>query len=223
MRTNTKEGRYWLLLAALPLATGAALIVYVFAHISLGLALLVAAAIVVAVGIFTWRNLTPPARIEIIRRVRTGLLAGFLATICYDLIRWALVTVFHFTFWPFDIFPIFGRAIAGAQTAFNTAYIIGILYHYANGILFAVAYAILLALRGWWTGILWALGLEALMLSIYPGWLHIQAFNEFLSISMLGHLVYGTVLGAVSRWYLALQQPPRFHAPDHIPRTTLRR
>lgn len=223
MRRFTKEQRYWLLLAVLPLATGAALIVYVFAHISLGLALLAAAIIVAAVGIFTWRNLTPPARTEIVRRMRTGLLAGFAATICYDLIRWILVTVFHFTFWPFDIFPIFGRAIAGPQTAFDTAYTIGILYHYANGVLFAVAYAILLARRGWWTGILWALGLEACMLSIYPGWLHIQAFNEFLSISMLGHIVYGAVLGGVSHWWLVLRQPPRSHTADSTHSTTLRR
>lgn len=207
MEITAKERRYWLLLAALPLSTGAALIVYVLFRISLGFALLVAAAIIIAMSTLTWCNLPPPARAEIVlRRIRSGLLAGMFATICYDLIRWALVVVFHFTFWPFDIFPLFGRAIAGAQTVSSVAYIIGILYHYANGTLFAIAYAILLAPRGWWAGICWAIGLEAFMLFIYPGWLHIQAFNEFLSISMLGHIVYGSVLGVMSRWILALQK-----------------
>ncbi len=201
-----KVQRSWLLLAALPLATGAALIVHVLTSISLGYALLFAAIVVIFTATLTWRNLPQPARREIVLRVRAGTLAGLVATICYDLFRWLLVNVFHYTFWPFDIFRIFGFAIAGPGTAIGTATVIGVVYHYANGILFAIAYAILLAPRGWWTGLLWALGLEALMLSIYPGWLHIKAFDEFLSVSMLGHIMYGLILGIGSRWLLTRQR-----------------
>src|SRR5437588_7328551 len=109
-----------------------------------------------------------------------------------------IVTVFHYTFCPFDIFPLFGYAIAGSNLASGLATAIGVVYHYTNGLFFAVAYAILFAPRSWWIGILWALGLESLMLSIYPGWLHIQAFQEFLSVSMVGHVAYRTALGTVS-------------------------
>jgi hypothetical protein len=137
---------------------------------------------------------------ELARRVKAGLLAGLLATLAYDLVRWVVVTVFHYTFWPFDIFPLFGYAIAGSNLTPGFATAIGLIYHYVNGLFFAAGYAILFAPRSWWIGILWALGLESLMLSIYPGWLHIQAFNEFLSVSMIGHLVYGSVLGIMSRW-----------------------
>lgn len=79
----------------------------------------------------------------------------------------------------------------------------GVLYHYVNGTFFAVSFAILFAPRGWWAGILWALGLEVLMLSVYPGWLHPQALGELVSISLLGHLAYGTTLGSLSRWGLS--------------------
>ena len=109
------------------------------------------------------------------------------------------MTLFHDTFWPFDVFPIFGYAIAGSNVPHNVATIIGTFYHYTNGVLFAIAYTILFAPRGWWAGVLWALVLEALMLTIYPGWLHPRAFNEFVSVSILGHLAYGSVLGSFSQ------------------------
>ncbi len=201
--------RHWLLLAALPLASGAALIVHVLTSISLGVALVGAGIIVIGVGILTWMRLPSMARTEIVRRAEVGLLAGFLATIAYDVSRWLIVTLFHDTFAPFDVFPIFGHAIAGTNLSPTIATIIGLLYHYTNGVLFAVAYAILLAPRGWWTGILWALGLEALMLTVYPGWLHPAPFEEFVSVSILGHVAYGSILGIFSRRLLARQRRTR--------------
>ena len=211
MKKSVGEGQTgvtgrWLLLAALPLASGAALVVYVLTHISLGLALLGAGVIVVAAGSFTWMRLTSPARVELLRRIKVGLLSGLLATIAYDVSRWVFVTFFHDTFAPFDVFPIFGHAIAGANLSPAAATTIGLLYHYTNGLMFAIAYAILFAPRGWWAGILWALGLEALMLTIYPGWLHPAPFAEFVSVSVLGHVAYGSVLGSFSRWHLARQR-----------------
>jgi len=200
---QARTTRYWLLLAALPLASGAALIVHVLTTLSLGLALLCAGIIVMGVGTLTWMRLPTIARAEIARRARVGLIAGFLATVAYDVSRWLIVTLFHDTFIPFDIFPVFGYAIAGKSLSPTIATTIGIIYHYLNGELFAVAYAILLAPRGWWTGVLWALGLEALMLTIYPGWLHPAPFEEFVSVSILGHVAYGSVLGGSSRRFLA--------------------
>jgi hypothetical protein len=196
---HARTTRTWLLLAALPLASGAALIVHVLTTISLGVALLGAGIIILGVGTLAWRRLPSVARREIVQRAKAGLMAGFLATIAYDVSRWLIVTVFHDTFAPFHVFPIFGYAIAGKNLSPAVAATIGTIYHYANGVLFAVAYAILFAPRGWWTGILWALGLEALMLTVYPGWLNPAPFQEFISVSMLGHIAYGAVLGIFSR------------------------
>lgn len=190
------------LLAALPLASGAALVVHVFSGISLGLALLAAGVIVALAAAFLWARLPESARLEAKRRVAVGAVSGVLATLAYDGIRWLLVSVLHLTFYPFDVYPIFGYAIGGTQLSGGTAAAIGVLYHYTNGVMFAIAYTMLFGTAGWWAGILWALGLEALMLSIYPGWLHPKAFAEFISVSMLGHVAYGTTLGALSRSWL---------------------
>jgi hypothetical protein len=207
--TQTSLKRRLWFLGALPLASGAALVVHILAHISLGLALLAAGAIVVIVGGISWKRLTPAARAIVSQRIKVGLLAGVMATLAYDFSRWLVVTLFHATFYPFDVFPIFGYAIAGPNTPHDIATVIGTLYHYTNGLLFAVAYAILFAPRGWWAGILWALVLEALMLAIYPGWLHPRAFNEFVSISMVGHVAYGSVLGSFSRQGLKWLKKPQ--------------
>jgi hypothetical protein len=207
--TQVKSAGRWYLLAALPLASGAALIVHILTHVSLGLALLGAAIIIIITGVLTWRHISPLARRELIRRSRAGLMAGLLAVLAYDSTRWVTTSLFHDTIGPFEVFPIFGRAIGGADLPFHTAMTIGVLYHVTNGLLFAIAYAILLGPRGWWTGILWGLGLETLMLTIYPGWLHLRALGEFATVSMLGHVAYGLVLGVVSQWNLARQKKSR--------------
>jgi hypothetical protein len=199
---RVESARAWRLLAVLPLASGAALIVHVLAGISLGLALAAAVVVVAAAGIFLWAQLSPVDRAEVVRRAQAGVIAGIPATMVYDAARWVFVTVFHLTFWPFDIFSIFGQAIAGSGLPGGEILVIGVVYHYLNGLMFAVAYAILLGPRGWWTGVLWALGLEALMLSVYPGWLHPAAFGEFVSVSMLGHVAYGSTLGFITRRWL---------------------
>jgi hypothetical protein len=199
LQTRVRLRKYLWVLAALSLTSGAALVVHILSHISLGLALLVAGMIVVSIGGFVWIRLAPTARVTVAQRIQVGLAAGLLATLAYDSSRWIIVTLFHDTFWPFDVFPIFGYAIAGSNIPHNVATIIGTLYHYTNGVLFAIAYTILFAPRGWWAGVLWALVLETLMLTIYPGWLHPRAFNEFVSVSILGHLAYGSVLGSFSQ------------------------
>jgi hypothetical protein len=199
MRVPSRTARLWLLLALLPLATGAALVVHILSRVSLGLSLLVGFALVSVTGVLAWRRLRIDARREMARRAVAGLVAGLLGTLAYDLVRLVVVKVFHYTFWPFDIFSLFGLAIVGPGLPPLLTTAVGVIYHYMNGILFAIAYAILLAPRGWWSGILWALGLEACMLALYPGWLHIQAYNEFVSVSMIGHLAYGTTIGIVSK------------------------
>jgi hypothetical protein len=36
------------------------------------------------------------------------------------------------------------------------------------------------------------------MATLYPAWLRIQMLGEFLEVSALGHVVYGSVLGLVA-------------------------
>jgi hypothetical protein len=41
--------------------------------------------------------------------------------------------------------------------------------------------------------------LELAMVTVYPGWLDVKALNELISVSVVGHIVYGVVLGYTAR------------------------
>jgi hypothetical protein len=128
-----------------------------------------------------------------------------------------MVTVLHFTFWPFDIFSIFGRLLVGdnAPTAITTG--VGILYHYANGIGFAIAFVFLFRRPGVLSGLVWAAMLEFFMVSLYPSWLNLKALDEFLSVSIVGHTIYGLVLGSVARYGVSKR---RMAAHSTVPHTS---
>lgn len=201
--------RQRLLFAALFLSTGAALLVYVISGVSLLAAaglVLVAAAVL---GAVIWRRADPRGQMEMGRLLRAGALAGFLATAAYDLSRFFLIEVTGIAFWPFDIFNVFGQALVGAGYSGAWVRLAGLLYHFANGIGFALAYTIVLGRRGVWAGVAWAMVLELLMVTIYPGWLGMEALNEFLQVSVLGHVVYGVVLGGSARWLLEYMEDGR--------------
>ena len=196
------SGRY--LLAGLPLATGAALAVYILAGWSLPAALAVTVACTAAVALYGWRRLGPLARAWARRRILAGLVAGLVATAGYDIVRLALVRFGNFTFWPFDVFAVFGRALLGEGADPLVLRAAGLSYHLANGACFGVAYALVWGRRGPLAGLAWALGLEALMVGLYPGWLPLEGvLGEFLSVSLLGHLTYGLLLGTLARRLLA--------------------
>lgn len=201
--------RQRLLFAALFLSTGAALLVYVISGVSLLAAaglVMVAAAVL---GAVIWRRADPRGQMEMGRLLRAGALAGFLATAAYDLSRFFLIEVTGIAFWPFDIFNVFGQALVGAGYSGAWVRLAGLLYHFANGIGFALAYTIVLGRRGVWAGVAWAMVLELLMVTIYPGWLGMEALNEFLQVSVLGHVVYGVVLGGSARWLLEYMEDGR--------------
>jgi hypothetical protein len=186
-------------LGILPAATGIGLVVYIVAGLALPLAILLAWMIGAAAVVFVRRRLPADRRQEIGRQVRVGLLAGLLATASYDLIRLVIVSAVPMSFWPFDIFTKFGRLLVGVHASPVLAGIVGTIYHYANGIGFGVAYTLLFKRHGVRTGLVWAAVLEAFMVSLYPGWLHLKALDEFVSISIIGHVTYGVVLGVVAQ------------------------
>ena len=196
------SGRY--LLAALPLATGAALAVYILAGWSLPAALAVTAACTGAVARYGWWRLGPLSRAWARRRVAAGLVAGLVATAGYDIVRLSLVRFGNFTFWPFDVFAVFGRALLGEGVDPLVLRAVGLSYHLANGTCFGVAYTLVWGRRGPLAGLAWGLALETLMVGLYPGWLPLAGvMGEFLSVSLLGHVTYGLLLGTVARRMLA--------------------
>jgi hypothetical protein len=188
-----------LALTFLPLATGAALVVYIISGISLGTATIA----LLIVGIVTWAlvlwRLDPGVRHWLASRVKIGALAGVPAVLAYDTVRWGIVALASWSFEPFHALPLFGMAILGPETDLFSATIVGIGFHLVNGIGFAIAYAIVFRRPSIKTGIAWAMVLEAAMLLLYPRWLGVDLFGELMPVSLAGHLAYGGMLGAVTR------------------------
>jgi len=214
--------RVRLLFGLLCLASGAGLAVHIVAQVSLQISLALTVAAVVGSGAVMWRRLSRAAYVEMRRRAWIGVVAGIFATLAYDLTRFVAVRVGGLSFWPFDVFPIFGRLLLGIDTPSRVALAVGAVYHLINGISFAVAYTLVLGDRGWVAGLAWAMVLEVLMISLYPGWLNLDSLEELLGISVLGHVTYGIVLGLVSQRLLTLprrqnpgSQRPFRHASTH--------
>jgi hypothetical protein len=189
--------RYIFALAAL--ATGVALLIYFLTGIALWLGLLVTVSLALAISALVWWVIPIRQQQRLRRRASAGVLAGILATLGYDLSRLLLVRIADFSLWPFDTFRLFGQLFVGSTLPSEVVLLIGIGYHILNGVSFGLAYTLLFGQYGWKAGIIWAMGLEILMVSFYPGWLDLKALDEFLSISVVGHVVYGVILGYYSR------------------------
>jgi hypothetical protein len=201
-------------IAALFLPSGAALLVYILGGVSLrwaSLALVLGAAVVLALAL---RRMTPERRRWAGRRMAIGAVSGFAATVAYDVVRLALVELAGLELRPFEAWRLFGISLAGEGLSSTTVMIVGTAFHLCNGIAFGIAYTVAFGHRGPWTGILWAFVLEGLMVSVYPGWLQLKALDEFLSVSVLGHVAYGTTLGIVAR---SLLRSSRWGEHDHNP------
>jgi len=195
-------------LAIAALFTGAALLVALVVHTSLVLPLALFA-LLAGLGTGLWCLRAPaPARAEAARRAAFGAAAGVLATVAYDVVRLLVVQALGLHVHPFDTLVLFGQLIVGGGPR-PVAWVAGTAYHYANGTLFAVAYALLLSGRDWRFGVLWGLGLECLMLLVYPAWLNLRLLLlEFTVMSVAGHLAYGTTLGLLGQRRRGGWRPP---------------
>lgn len=188
-------------LSAAAMGSGAALVVTVITRVSLGLTLACAAVCVGAVGWHTWKRLPDAVHPVLLERVRTGLVAGLPATAAYDVARLALVRATGLRIWPFDTFPLFGQAILGSSAPHSATIIVGTMYHYLNGMCFSVGYSVLFRRRFFLWGVAWAMGLEALMLIVYPRWLPAlnRVLGEFTAVSLTGHVAFGLTIGLVAQ------------------------
>ncbi len=178
---------------------GMALVASVVSQVSLAatMALVLAAGILAARHL--WAHSSPEKQEVVCRRLRAGLPAAVAALLAYDVSRWAVVEVLGLTFAPFEAFGAFGRAFWGEGATGWWVEASGIGVHVVNGLGFAIGYTLLAGRRGPLAGVVFALGLEAAMVVLYPPWLRIQAVDEFLQVSMVGHVVYGATLGWVAR------------------------
>ncbi|MCC2320045.1 DUF6789 family protein [Cellulomonas xiejunii] len=187
-----------LVLGAACCATGAALV----AHFLLGLPLMVLVLTTAVLAVAAWavvlRRLDPAVRAVVARRARIGCLAGVPALVAYDLSRWLLVEATSSPIRPFEAWRAFGELLGAGDRAGDAAFAAGFAFHVVNGLSFATAFGVVLAHRGVLAGIAWGLLLETAMVTFYPGWLGLKALEEFVSITVVGHVVYGATLGGLA-------------------------
>ena len=178
------------------MASGASLAVHIItgAPLPLVLAALIAAGAGTLIVLFRTR---PETRRVWAGRIKAGAVTGLAATAAYDASRWILVNVLGWHASPFAAFPLFGEALFGDTLTGGSRIAAGVAFHLLNGVAFGIAYTQWFGTRPWWTGILFAIGLEAFMLALYPGWLNPKSMGEFTSMPVLGHIAYGTVLGVL--------------------------
>ncbi len=187
------------LLALLPLSTGTAVLVTILVvHDSLLWPTLVLVAGTGITAVAAARGLPAAHREALARRVRTGLVAGVWATLVYDLVRYALVAVLQWSLDPFGAFPLFGRLLIGADHPAAVLWVVGTAFHLLNGLGFAVGYTVVVRRPAVATAVAWAMMLEMFTILLYPDWLGVRAIGELFSMSMVGHLAYGVVLGVVA-------------------------
>jgi hypothetical protein len=213
MSTHRLKARSQLVFAGVACSTGLALLLALIFKVSLALVLLLLAVFSSIVLFVQWGQSAPSQRELIKRRFAVGAAAGALATLGYDTARFLVVKAFHFHIAPFEAIPLFGYLMVGQRSSLWTAIFAGTAYHYLNGTAFATAYCLLFAERDWKWGVVWALGLEAAMFTVYPGWLDLKTvMKEFTVVSLSGHVIYGTILGVLAqRWITGIPRPQSIH------------
>jgi hypothetical protein len=191
---------YWVLA---PFAGGIALVAWALARLPMPVLVLILLVLGIALWIVGRYRLDPARRAQLAMRVRIGITGGIAATIAYDLSRFGLVSLAHWSLDPWAAIPLFGELIIGHHHSTAALFAAGLTYHLClNGVGFATAYTVIVRRPHPATGVLWAFGLEAAMALLYPSFLIIKQYGEFLTMSVVGHLLYGLVIGGWSRHWL---------------------
>lgn len=200
MGTQTRVRRRSWVIGVSAVFSGVALLTHIIGGVSLRLALVATLLLPVSAFATAWWKMTPERRQKTIAGLKVGLLAGLLATSAYDLTRFTFYRWDTSPYNPFEVIRVFGSLIVGASAKPVVLYATGAAFHALNGLCFAVAYWFLFGRYGVPAAIVWALFLEMFQLTLYPGWLNIKFYREFLQISAFSHVSYGVVLGFGCQW-----------------------
>ena len=130
-----------------------------------------------------------------LNRLIVGFVAGLIATLVYDGIRFLIQLIFAPGINLFLAMTQFGLFITGQQNPTLLSEIIGWAYQFWNGFTFAIMYTLIIGKGKWYYGVAWAMVLELAMVLLYPTYMNVNFSSEFLSVSVVGHIGYGCVLG----------------------------
>lgn len=144
------------------------------------------------------------------RRLWVGVIGGVLLTLSLDAVRAAGVNIGYLP----DSVSMFGRFIFGVGMKAKVTpgiYIVGLFYHFFNGIAFGVVYSILFGKTRWWGAVLYSVFFVELgMMTLPPmakmmGPFGVNKFgtiwNGMFMTTLLAHVAMGVALGAViQKW-----------------------
>jgi len=129
-------------------------------------------------------------------RVLAGIGWACVATCAYDAVRAVMRAVFRLSADPFQAMPIFGHLITGLPKTDPLAITVGWIYHFWNGVSYAIMFALLWPRGGALAGFIWAMILQALMIADYPVLLQVRLDDPgWYAEGVVGHGVWGIVLG----------------------------
>lgn len=140
--------------------------------------------------------------------LRLGLVAGLVSTLAYDGVRLVIQAAPIFDYSAFRSIRIFGSWIADQPESAVAAQAAGWTYHFWNGVAFAIIFLLIFGRRPWYYGLAYGLVMELCMLGLFPFFLRVTDEVGFIVISLIGHAVYGAVLGLLAQRY-ALEWPGR--------------
>ncbi|RMF82756.1 MAG: hypothetical protein D6737_00840 [Chloroflexi bacterium] len=143
-------------------------------------------------------------------RLVVGILAGIALTIALDVVR---LTGFNLGYLPADMPQRFGLQIMGLMPMRDqpttTSTVVGYLYHFFNGIAFAVIYTTIFGRIRWWVGVLYAvLFVEVGMMTLPPmsqmtGYFGLNLgqgiWNGVFLTTLFAHIAMGLVLGGLAQ------------------------
>lgn len=133
----------------------------------------------------------------------SGLWAGAIATLAYDVVRVPLV---HSDIPIFKAISYFGLLLVDADRPTVLSEVLGWGYHLSNGVSFGLMYAALVRRPGPVTAVIWGLALEGVMLlTPYAEVFGYARDARFFAITLGSHAIYGLVLWLALRGYERLR------------------
>jgi hypothetical protein len=141
----------------------------------------------------------PRSRQIFIQRLAGGLFAGCMGVLAYDTARWLILISGTVPFNPFRAIEVFGLLILKADVDSWLTKVVGWVFHIWNGLSFAVMYTLAVGRGRVWWAIGWGLILEVSMVSTYPSLFRILLDWQFVTVSFIGHVAYGTTLGLAAK------------------------
>jgi hypothetical protein len=147
-----------------------------------------------------WSKVNKQGRTGINQLLLSGLWAGGLATLAYDVAR---IPVAHAGIPVFKAISYFGTVLVGAESPTLWSEALGWGYHLTNGVSFGLMYAALVRKPRVYSAVIWGLMLEAVMLlTPYAEVFGYRRDGKFLAITIGAHAVYGLVLWLALRVWM---------------------